>query len=209
MLILSPGPGPCPGLPGLTSWIECRSFLGRRRSLTPARATSPFQWRATGAPPEIPQADAPSSLLDGPFITQFPWQLLPACFWEAGRYSSDYGPQLWSPRHSGGGGPKEQDEGDDGPGRLCGLLSGEIQTAFQTLPLHSAACSGGATLRGCHALGVPHSGGLGSDIHLTNTYAPLWKTLVRPWAHGRLRSCHVRQQPGGRWILMGHFTALR
>ena len=108
-----------------------------------------------------------------------------------------------------GGGPKEQDEGDDGPGRLCGLLSGEIQTAFQTLPLHSAECSGGATLRGCHALGVPHSGGLGSDIHLTNTSAPLWKTLVRPWAHGRLRSCHVRQQPGGRWILMGHFTALR
>lgn len=50
----------------------------------------------------------------------------------------------WSPRCSEGGGPKEQDEGDDRQGHLCGLLSGEIQTAFQTLPLRSAVCSRGA-----------------------------------------------------------------
>lgn len=54
----------------------------------------------------------------------------------------------WSPRYSEGGGPEEQDEGDDGQGRLCGLLSGEIQTTFQTLPLCSAMSSRGAMLWG-------------------------------------------------------------
>ena len=47
------------------------------------------------------------------------------------------------------------------------------------------------------ALGVPRSGGLRPDLRLTNTSASLWKTLVRPWANGRLRPCHVCQQPAG------------
>ena len=128
---------------------------------------------------------------------------MPACSREAGRYKSDYGPQLWSPRHSEGGGPKEKDKGDDGQGRLCRLLSGEIQTAFQTLPLHSAGCSGGATLWGCHALG-----GSGLTFALQTPLPPVEDTRL---TLGKRPSETLPRLPaaGRRWILMGYFTAPR
>lgn len=55
LLFLSPGPGPCPGLPGLTSWTECCFFLGWCFGLAPARATVTFPVEShQGAPGDPP-----------------------------------------------------------------------------------------------------------------------------------------------------------
>ena len=105
-----------------------------------------------------------------------------ACMLLGGRKIQDYGAQLWSPWRSEGGRPKEKDKE---------MMGKDVSAGFSREKSRPFPCAQ------LGALGVPRSGGLRPDLRLTNTSASLWKTLVQPWANGRLRPCHVCQQPAG------------